>query len=270
MLEAIFERARNVQRTAFIPYVMAGDPDRITTLAILAALTHAGADMIELGIPYSDPLADGATIAAAGQRALAAGTTIASTLELVRQHHESGGAPIVLFTYYNPVLQYGIDRFAHDASACGACGVIVPDIALEEGEALGATLADNGLDMPLLVAPSTKSARARRIAAQSTGFIYVVSRLGVTGAGTRPSTQALRSQIETLRAITESPLAVGFGVSNADHVRDVAALADGIIVGSALIDAYAGTRGEEAAQRVRVFVEPLIAAATYAAPASSA
>ena len=270
MLEAIFERARNVQRTAFIPYVMAGDPDAVTTLAILDALTHAGADIIELGIPYSDPLADGPTIAAAGQRALAGGTTIASTLQLVREHHERGGAPIVLFTYYNPVLQYGINRFAQDTAASGACGVIVPDIALEEGEALAATLATNGLDMPLLVAPSTKPARARRIAAQSSGFIYVVSRLGVTGAGTQPSTRALRSQVEMLRAITETPLAVGFGVSHADHVRDVAALADGIIVGSALIDAYAGTRGEEAAQRVRAFVEPLIAAATYAAPTASA
>jgi len=264
MLEAIFERARNAQRTAFIPYVMAGDPDAATTLAILGALTHAGADLIELGIPYSDPLADGPTVAAAGQRALAAGTTIASTLELVGQHHQRGGAPIVLFTYYNPVLQYGINRFAKDAAASGACGVIVPDIPLEEGETLAATLAANGLDMPLLVAPSTRAARARRIAAQSTGFIYVVSRLGVTGAGTQPSTHALRTQIETLRAITESPLAVGFGVSRADHVRSAAALADGIIVGSALIDAYVGTRGEEAAQRVRGFVEPLIAAATYA------
>ena len=264
MLEAIFERARNAQRTAFIPYVMAGDPDPATTSAILEALTRAGADVIELGIPYSDPLADGPTIAAAGQRALAAGTTIASTLELVRQHHERGGVPIVLFTYYNPVLQYGIDRFAREAAASGACGVIVPDIPLEEGETLAATLAANGLDMPLLVAPSTKPGRARRIAAQSTGFIYVVSRLGVTGAGTQPASHALRSQIETLRAVTESPLAVGFGVSRADHVRSAAALADGIIVGSALIDAYAGTRGDEAAQRVRAFVEPLIAAATYA------
>jgi tryptophan synthase alpha chain len=261
VLEAIFERARNAGRAAFIPYVMAGDPDRATTLAVLRALTQAGADIIELGIPYSDPLADGPTIAAAGQRALAAGTTIASTLELVRDHHERGGAPIVLFTYYNPVLQYSIDRFAREAAAAGACGVIVPDIALEEGEALGATLAANGLDMPLLVAPSTKAARARRIAAQSTGFIYVVSRLGVTGAGTQPSTQALRTQVEMLRAITDAPLAVGFGVSHSDHVRSVAPLADGIIVGSALIDAYAGTRGEEAAQRVRAFVEPLIAAA---------
>ncbi len=227
---------------------------------MLDALTHAGVDAIELGIPYSDPLADGPTIAAAGQRALAAGTTIASVLNLVRTHHDRGGAPIVLFTYFNPVYQYGIERFARAAADAGASAVIVPDIALEESSALGATLAENGLDMPLLVAPSTKPERAKRIAAQSTGFIYVVSRLGVTGTGTRPSTDAVRAQIATLRNLTDEPLAVGFGVSKPEHVREVATLADGIIVGSALIDAYAGTSGEEAARRVRAFVEPLIAA----------
>jgi tryptophan synthase alpha chain len=263
VLEAIFERARNTQRAAFLPYVMAGDPDAQTTLAILDALTKAGADAIELGIPYSDPLADGPTVAAAGQRALAKGTTIASVLELVRTHHDRGGAPIVLFTYFNPVYQYGIERFARDAAEAGASAVIVPDISLEEGEALSATLAANGLDMPLLVAPSTRPERAKRIAAQSTGFIYVVSRLGVTGAGSRPSTDAVRAQIGMLRSLTDEPLAVGFGVSKPEHVREVATLADGIIVGSALIDAYAGTDGEEAARRVRAFVEPLIAAAAY-------
>jgi tryptophan synthase alpha chain len=227
-------------------------------------LTHASVDAIELGIPYSDPLADGPTIAAAGQRALAAGTTIASVLELTRTHHDRGGAPIVLFTYFNPVYQYGIQRFARDAAAAGASAAIVPDIALEEGAALAATLAANGLDMPLLVAPSTKPERAKRIAAQSTGFIYVVSRLGVTGTGTRPSTDAMRGQISTLRNLTDKPLAVGFGVSKPEHVREVATLADGIIVGSALIDAYTGTSGEEAARRARAFVDPLIAAASFA------
>ena len=264
MLEAIFERARNDQRAAFIPYVMAGDPDEETTLAILSALTQAGADAIELGIPYSDPLADGPTIAAAGQRALAGGTTTASVLELVRVHRDRAGAPIVLFTYFNPVFQYGIMRFANEAATAGASAVIVPDVALEEAEELGGALQMEGLDMPLLVAPTTKPERAKRIAAQSTGFIYVVSRLGVTGAGERPSTQSVRAQIQTLRAITDEPLAVGFGVSTPEHVRDVATLANGIIVGSALIDAYKGTRGEEAARRVRAFVEPLIAAAAYA------
>lgn len=264
MLEAAFARARAARRAAFIPYVMAGDPDASTTLAIMRALSAAGADAIELGIPYSDPLADGPTIAAAGQRALARGTTIDGVFDLLRAYRAQGGAPVVLFTYFNPVLQYGIERFARTASEAGASGAIVPDIALEEGAVLAQTLASHGLDMPLLVAPSTKPERATRIAAQSRGFIYVVSRLGVTGAGAKPSTDAMRVQIATLRAITDKPLAVGFGVSKAEHVREVAALADGIIVGSALIDAYAGTRGEEAADRVRTFVEPLIAATSAA------
>jgi tryptophan synthase alpha chain len=264
MLEALFERARNEARAAFIPYVMAGDPDLATTLDILGALGDAGADAIELGIPYSDPLADGPTIAAAGQRALARGVTIPRTLGLVAQHRERGGPPVVLFTYFNPVLQYGIERFAREAAASGACAAIVPDIALEEGAELGRTLAAHGLDMPLLIAPSTKQQRAQRIAAQSTGFIYVVSRLGVTGAGATLSTEALRAQITTLRGMTGEPLAVGFGVSRPEHVREVAGFADGVIVGSALIDAYAGTRGEEAARRVRAFAEPLIAATSVA------
>ncbi len=264
MIESVFENARSERRVAFIPYVMAGDPDLSTTLYVLRALTTAGADAIELGVPYGDPLADGPTIAAAGQRALAAKTTIASVFELVREHTANAGAPIVLFTYFNPVYQYGIDRFAERAARAGARAAIVPDIALEEGEELAATLARNGLDMPLLVAPSTKPERAERIAKQSSGFIYVVSRLGVTGAGTQPSTQAMRGQIEMLRGITTAPLAVGFGISEPAHVRAVAGLADGFIVGSALIDAYAGTRGKEAAARVLNFVNPLVGSASYA------
>lgn len=261
MLEAVFERARNAARAAFIPYVMAGDPDAETTLAVLAALTKAGADAIELGIPYGDPLADGPTIAAAGQRALRGGMTIDGTLEIARAHHDRGGAPVVLFTYFNPVFKYGIERFARAAADSGTSAVIVPDIALEEGEMLAGVLAVEGIDMPLLVAPSTTHQRAERIAAQSTGFIYVVSRLGVTGASTQPQTGALRAQIGMLRGITDKPLAVGFGVSAPEHVRAVASFADGIIVGSALIDAYAGSRGEEAAQRVETFASMLIPAA---------
>jgi len=263
VLEAVFERARSAQRCAFIPYVMAGDPDVQTTLSVLEALTALGADAIELGIPYGDPLADGPTIAAAGQRALAVGTTIDSVLELVRRHRDRGGAPIVLFTYFNPIYRYGVARFAANAATAGASAAIVPDIALEEsGQLLGA-LATSGLDMPLLVAPSTKPARARRIAAASTGFVYVVSRLGVTGATAQPSTKALDDQIRGLRTLTEKPLAVGFGISSPEHVRAVATLADGFIVGSALIDSFAGTHGDEAVVRVRAFVEPLVAAAAY-------
>ena len=264
MLEALFDRAKSAHRAAFIPYVMAGDPDISTTHEVLKALTRAGADAIELGIPYGDPLADGPTIAAAGHRALERGTTINSVFEILHQHKDRGGAPIVLFTYYNPIFKYGIERFAHVAAEAGASGVIVPDIAFEEGLGLAHTFANEGIDMPLLVAPSTQPERAKKIAEHATGFVYVVSRLGVTGARAAPSADALRSQLMMLRGVTHLPLAVGFGVSTPEHVRAVAQLADGFIVGSAIIDAYTGSRGEEAAQRVGDFVKPLIAAADYA------
>jgi tryptophan synthase alpha chain len=258
MLARAFERARGEGRLAFIPYVMAGDPDLATTEAILAALTAAGADAIELGVPYSDPLADGPTIAAAGQRALAAGTDLSAVLALARRC--SARVPIVLFTYYNPVYQFGVRRFAAELAEAGAAGAIVPDVALEESAALRDALAQTGLAMPLLVAPSTPPPRAARIVDAATGFIYVVSRLGVTGAGSAPDFAPLRTQLTSLRAMTNKPLAVGFGLSSPQDVREVAKFADAVVVGSALIDAYTGTRKEAAARRVRKFVEPLIAA----------
>lgn len=265
MLEALFDRAKIAHRAAFIPYVMAGDPDLETTAMILEALTRAGADAIELGIPYGDPLADGPTIAAAGQRALERGVKIGDVFKMVLAHKNKAGAPIVLFTYFNPVYQYGIERFAQDAADAGVSAVIVPDIALEESGALSAALATHGIDMPLLVAPSTDAMRAARIAEKSTGFIYLVSRLGVTGAGTAPGTERLRGQLSMLRGMTHLPLAVGFGISTPEHVRAVAQISDGVIVGSALIDAYAGTRGAEAADRVTAFAKSLVSAANYAA-----
>ena len=239
---------------------MAGDPDLETTEALIAAMKVAGADAIELGIPYGDPLADGPTIAAAGVRALAKGTGVSQVLDLVQIASKNGAPPIVLFTYFNPVYQYGIERFARDAAEAGAYGAIVPDVALEEAEELRAALARNCLQMPLLVAPSTPRDRAARIAEASSGFVYVVSRLGVTGAGAAPDFAPLHSQIAMLREVTDKPLAVGFGISKPEHVKAVRYLVDGVIVGSALIDAYAGTQGEEAGNRARNFAQALITA----------
>ncbi len=259
MIDTAFERGR----PAFIPYVMAGDPDLETTASILDALADAGSALIELGIPYGDPLADGPTIAAAGQRALARGTRIGDVFELAKRARTGGSPPIVLFTYLNPVLQYGVERFAADSQRNGAAGVIVPDAALEETAELRDAFARYELAMPLLVAPSTPRERAARIAEASTGFVYVVSRLGVTGANGTRDFAPVRRQIATLREITAKPLAVGFGVSTADHVREVAPIADGIIVGSALIDAYASTnaRGKAAAEIVGRTARTLVTAA---------
>jgi tryptophan synthase alpha chain len=247
-------------RPAFIPYLMAGDPDADTTLAMMLALRDAGADLIELGIPYGDPLADGPAIAAAGQRALARGTGTNDVFDLTKRARSAGAPPIVLFTYFNPVLQYGIERFAAAAQEAGAGGVIVPDVALEETGELRAVLMKHNLDMPLLVAPSTPPERAARIARESTGFVYVVSRLGVTGAGDAIDTSTVERQVAMLRGQTDKPLAVGFGISRAEHVKRVATLVDGIIVGSALIAQYAEVPRAEAASRVGAFAKELIAA----------
>jgi tryptophan synthase alpha chain len=246
-LAAAFAAARADGRAAFIPYVMAGDPDLETTALILGALRAAGADAVELGIPYSDALADGPTIVAAATRALKDGVGIDDVLNVARR---AEGLPVVLFSYFNPILQYGIDRFARAAAGAGVAAVIVPDIPLEESASLGAVLHERGLDMPLLVAPSTGRERARRIADRSTGFVYVVSRTGVTGAGRVPDFAAANARLDDLRELTDKPLAAGFGVSRPEHVAQIAPFADGVIVGSALIDAYWGTSGAEAAQRV--------------------
>ena len=261
MLEAAFARAKAERRLAFIPYVMAGDPDLETTEMLLEALTASGADTLELGIPYGDPLADGPTIASAAARSLAGGTRLAEVLALVSRCH-ARCAPLVLFAYFNPIDRFGAARFAGAAKEAGAAGAIVPDVALEESGELRDALRARGLAMPLLVAPSTPRERAARIAAASSGFIYVVSRLGVTGAAKAPRLEPLRRQLTMLRELTGEPLAVGFGLHRPQDVRDVATLADGVVIGSALIDAYTGTRGQDAVRRVTEFVAPLIAATT--------
>ncbi len=259
-LQHIFEELQRSKRPAFIPYLMAGDPTPDVTVAMLAMLRTAGADIVELGIPYGDPLADGPTIVAAGQRALENGGGVAQALEIIAKASPTA-PPIVVFSYFNPLLQYGFERFAREAKNAGAVGVIVPDVVLEEAHTLQSALAAEGLEMPLLVAPTTSKERAARICAQATGFVYVVSRLGVTGAGSTPDFTPLHDQMARLRDVTTMPLAVGFGVSTIGHVTDVAAHADGIIVGSALIDAYAHTAPEHAVAAVQAFVTPLIAAA---------
>lgn len=252
-----FARATRERRLAFIPYVMAGDPDLATTEAVVGALDAAGADLVELGIPYSDPLADGPTIAAAGARALENQTRPADVIGYVRRR-AGDCAPLLLFTYYNPVYQFGIERFADAAAQAGAAGAIVPDLALEESGPLCNALHARGLEMPLLVAPSTPRERAKRIAETASGFVYVVSRLGVTGARATPDFTPLRAQLSMLREVTDKPLAVGFGLSRADEILAMRELADGVIVGSALIDSFAGKTGAAAARAAAQFVAPLI------------
>ena len=253
-LGAAFSAARAQHRAALIAYIVAGDPDRATTDAVIDALSEAGVDLIELGIPYGDPLADGPTIAAAAQRALAGGTRMAEALAIADAAHRRGAAPILLFTYVNPVDRYGSERFAREAAAAGAVGAIVPDVPLEELASAA------GLAVPLMIAPTTPHARADRIAAAADGFLYLVSRLGVTGARREPDTAWIDASIQRLRTVTQLPIAVGFGISTPQHVAAVGRSADGVIVGSALIDAYAGRRGAEAARLAGGYAASLRAA----------
>ncbi|MBV8425500.1 MAG: tryptophan synthase subunit alpha [Candidatus Eremiobacteraeota bacterium] len=242
-IDEAFAKAKKDDRCALIGYVVAGDPDMDTSRAVIDAVVEAGVDIIELGIPYGDPLADGPTIAAAGQRALASGTTIDAVFRLVG----ATKAPVVLFTYVNPVMQYGVEKFALGAKRHGAVGVIIPDIPLEEMDPIRDVIRKNGLVMPLLVAPTTPDERARKICSESEGFTYLVSRLGVTGSKDVPDTSALRGQLERLKKMTGRPIAVGFGISKAPHIVAVRDYTDGVIVGSGLIESYASKKGAPAA-----------------------
>jgi len=254
---AAFARAKAAGRGALIPYVCAGDPDGATSAGLLEALGPAGADIVEIGIPYGDPLADVPTIAAAAQRALDGGTTFSLALALAAQSERLGAPPALMFTYFNPVLQYGVERFAEALLGSRICGAIVPDVPLEEAGVLREAFEPRGLALPLLVAPTTPPARAEAIAAASSGFVYLVSRLGVTSASKEPDFAWLAQRARTLRGTTALPLAIGFGISRPEHVRRAWEIADGAIVGSALIDAYGEARGEVAIDRAVHFMRTL-------------
>lgn len=230
-----FALLRSQQHCAFIPFITAGDPDLATTEQALLLLDQEGADFIELGVPYSDPLADGPVIQAAATRALQKGTRLDDVLELVRRTSPHLTAPIILFTYYNPILNRGIDTFLQDIYGAGVRGLVVPDLPLEEAAPLLEKTAALGLDLIQLVAPTSSPERIQAIAQQSQGFIYLVSVTGVTGVR-----QNLESRVEDilsyLRQVTDKPIGVGFGISQPEHAQQVKAWgADAAIVGSAIV-----------------------------------
>ncbi|MCX5937016.1 MAG: tryptophan synthase subunit alpha [Cyanobium sp. LacPavin_0920_WC12_MAG_62_9] len=234
-----FSDLRQQDRCALMPFLMAGDPDLATTRATLLALQAHGADMVELGIPYSDPLADGPVIQAAASRALAAATTPAKVLEMLTSLKGELTMPVVLFTYSNPLLNRGMDTFCRDAAAAGAAGLVVPDLPLEEGEKLSQIAAGHGLDLVLLVAPTTPAERMARIHAASRGFTYLVSVTGVTGVRTNLDTR-VGALVGQLKGQGTTPVAVGFGISGPEQARQVRDWgADGAIVGSALVKVMA-------------------------------
>ena len=240
-----FSQLQAEGRCALMPFLMAGDPDLERTRAALLALQAAGADLIELGIPYSDPLADGPVIQAAASRALASATTPGKVLEMLASLRGELTIPVILFTYSNPLLNRGMEAFCRAAATAGAAGLVVPDLPLEEAEKLSAIAAAEGLDLVLLVAPTTPADRMGRIAAASRGFTYLVSVTGVTGVRTSIETR-VEGLVQQLKGMGPTPVAVGFGIAGPDQARQVRDWgADGAIVGSALVKVMAEACAQE-------------------------
>ncbi len=217
-----------------VAYITAGDPSLDATLQFVLALAEAGADVIELGVPFSDPLADGPTIQRASERALKSGTTLAGVLNLVRRIRQSSQVPLVLFSYYNPILQMGLEKFATSAASAGADGVLATDLTPEESDDYRRILSARHLDTIFLGAPTSTDERLARIAACSSGFLYLISRTGVTGAKDALPDD-LPSLLRRARAVTHLPIAVGFGISLPGHVSVLGGLADAAVIGSALV-----------------------------------
>ena len=237
-LESTFARLREAHSPGLVTYIAAGDPDLDRTAGILRALDRAGADVLEVGVPFSDPLADGPVIQRATERALAAGTTLSGVLELLRSIRGDIAAPVVIFSYANPILRLGAEQFADRARAAGVDGVLVLDLPIEEADEFRTMLARRGIDTILLLSPTTTDDRLRRAAALGSGFLYAISRLGVTGARDALAAGA-RDMVGRIRKVSDLPVALGFGISKPDHVREVGQWADAAVVGSALVDVIA-------------------------------
>jgi tryptophan synthase alpha chain len=234
-----FDRIRAEGATGLVTYVTAGDPDLPRTAGILRALDRAGADVLEVGVPFSDPLADGPVIQRATERALAAGTTLAGVLDLIAEVRPDVRAPIVIFSYANPILRFGAERFADRAREAGVDGVLVLDLPLEEAGDFRYMLAARAIDTILLLSPTTTDARLRKAADVGSGFLYAISRLGVTGARDRLA-EGAQEMVERIRRVSRLPVALGFGISKPEHVREVGQWADAAVVGSALVNVIAG------------------------------
>jgi tryptophan synthase alpha chain len=221
-------------RKALIAYVTAGDPTPEKTPELAAALERGGVDLIELGVPFSDPIADGPVIQRGAERALKAGTNVKKVLEIAEKIRKNTEIPLVLFTYLNPVLRYGLEALARDAAAAGIDGCLLTDLSVEEALSYTGAMRGAGLDTVFLAAPTSTPARLKLIAEYSRGFIYLVSRTGVTGERATVS-DSVAPLVNSLRAVTTLPLAVGFGISTPEQAREVARVADGVVVGSAFV-----------------------------------
>src|SRR5215204_2855772 len=254
-----FESLKTLGKRAFIPFVTAGDPDLNASKRIVLTLAETGADIIELGVPFSDPMADGPTIQASSQRALEKDLALRDVLTMVADLRTETDVPIILFSYLNPLFRYRIERLAADAAAAGVDGVLVTDAVDENAVEIGSVLLKHDLDPISLVAPTTTDKRLKRIAERSSGFIYAISRAGVTGARTDTSTAA-EELVSRVRQFTELPVAVGFGISTRQQIEDVWRYADAAVVGSAIVAEIGRSIkvGEDPAACVQRFVNRLL------------
>ncbi len=261
-IDARFAALKQQGRAGLITFVTAGDPDPDTSLAILQALPAAGADVVELGMPFTDPMADGPAVQASSQRALRAGQTLKKTLALVRTFRAGDeGTPIVLMGYYNPIYIYGVPRFLADAKTAGVDGLIVVDLPPEEDDELCVPALDAGLNFIRLATPTTDDRRLPAVLANTSGFVYYVSITGITGAAA-PDTRRVVDAVQRIKRHTSLPVAVGFGVKTAEHARAIAAGADGVVVGTALVEAIRGSLDQagKASARTVPAVTELVAA----------
>jgi len=256
-IDQLFAELKQRQETALIPFLTAGDPDIATTAKLIRTLADSGADLIELGVPFSDPMADGPTIQAASERALAAGTTVEKVLQLVADVRRDCQVPLVLMGYYNPIFRYGAERFAQDAAAAGVDGLLLVDLPPEEVGEISAVMKAAGIALITLLAPTTPAARMQKLAAAAQGYLYYVSMTGVTG--TQKITPAdIRVAVENLQSFTDVPVGVGFGITTAEEAKAVGEFADGVVVGSALVKIIAENSGsDELLPRVGEFISEL-------------
>lgn len=253
-----FRKLRKNNEKALVTFITAGDPDLQTTADMIGELAAAGADLIELGIPFSDPMADGATIQLSSERALAAGTTLPAILAMVKDVRKHSEVPLILMGYYNPIFSYGAEKFVHDAVDAGVDGVILVDLPPEEadGEGFSRVAREQGLDIIFLLAPTSDEDRISKVIKRGRGFIYYVSVTGVTGAR-KDISASLAEETQRIRSATGLPLVVGFGISDPQQAGTIAAFGDGVVVGSALVKLFEETQGQELRDRVREFVSAL-------------
>jgi tryptophan synthase alpha chain len=257
-IEDAFNELDRQGKKGFIPFITAGDPDLETTSQMLIELAHAGATVIELGVPFSDPMADGPVIQRASERALKHHVSVGDILGVVANVRRTIETPIILFSYFNPLLQFGVKRLAEEAKAAGVDGVLVTDLSPEEAADFETELRANDLDMIFLIAPTSTDARLKLVAQHARGFIYAVSRAGVTGERSSVSVEAERL-VNRMRKFSSLPIAVGFGISNAEQVKDVQRYADAVVIGSAIVAEIERLQGgnAELAKSVGEFVRRL-------------